>query len=627
MRRSNLLLVGLIIAALSVYACGGGGGGETPTGGTTDTEAPGVPTGLAATASSAAMINLTWNASADNVGISGYEIYRDGGAVNTTTTAAYADTSLAALTNYCYTLLAYDAAGNKSAQTSPQCATTLDANAMVPAAGTWTGFADDDQSMTVNFTVSSDGQALIANNDGTFFSHAYEACPYGNKIQSHYLSPSLAISNNSFSRPSAFSGTFSDSTHCSGTVNVSGQMFYYDSALQTNRNCTYATTYTWTATPGTTPPTPPAGLAATATSSSLISLAWTASTDDVGVSGYKIYRNGSLLTTTTDISYGDSGLAAATPYCYQVAAYDAAGYDSVKSDETCATTLSRSTFKLPDSGQTTSYTDTTGEDADYAINPPSYTDNGNGTVTDNNTGIIWQKEKNAAKPWAEAGTDCDELTLAGYSDWRLPDIFTLMTIVNYEKDYPALDTTYFPGTTTIWSSTTDMTNSTEEAWVMDYYDPGRPYSGWQSSAYSSRCVRGTQLNLGDFVDNSNGTITDYSTSLLWQKEDDGTPKTWESALSYCEGLALGGHSDWRLPNERELYSITNTERSNPSIDTSYFPNTQSSMFSVLFYWASTTAKSNSANAWHVNFSNSNVWTSSKTSEGYVRCVRGGVGSN
>ena len=96
---------------------------------------------------------------------------------------------------------------------------------------------------------------------------------------------------------------------------------------------------------GTTPPpatdtTAPSvpSLTATAVSSSQINLSWTASTDSVGVIGYKIYRNGTYLTTTTSTSYSNTGLTAATSYSYRVSAIDAAGNESSQSTAKSATT-------------------------------------------------------------------------------------------------------------------------------------------------------------------------------------------------------------------------------------------------------------------------------------------------
>src|SRR5205809_507118 len=102
---------------------------------------------------------------------------------------------------------------------------------------------------------------------------------------------------------------------------------------------------TWTSDPvavtvfnDTTPPTVPTGLTATAVSSSQINLSWTASSDNVGVSGYRVYRGGTQIATRSTTSFANTGLSASTTYSYTVAAYDAAGNLSAPSSSASATT-------------------------------------------------------------------------------------------------------------------------------------------------------------------------------------------------------------------------------------------------------------------------------------------------
>ena len=95
--------------------------------------------------------------------------------------------------------------------------------------------------------------------------------------------------------------------------------------------------------PDTTPPSTPTGLTATPTSTSQINLTWNASNDDVGVTGYKVFRNGNQIATPTTTSYNDTGLAANTTYDYTVSANDAAGNDSPKTAVVSAKTLADTT--------------------------------------------------------------------------------------------------------------------------------------------------------------------------------------------------------------------------------------------------------------------------------------------
>ena len=96
----------------------------------------------------------------------------------------------------------------------------------------------------------------------------------------------------------------------------------------------------------TTAPSVPTNLSATAISSSQINLSWSASTDDVGVVGYKIYRNGTQITTTTNTNYSDTGLTPSTIYSYTVSAYDAAGNNSAQSTAVSATTQGQGTTSV-----------------------------------------------------------------------------------------------------------------------------------------------------------------------------------------------------------------------------------------------------------------------------------------
>ncbi|MEC0268074.1 chondroitinase-B domain-containing protein [Paenibacillus anseongense] len=89
-----------------------------------DTQAPTVPTGLSASAVSSAQINLTWTASTDNVGVTGYDVFRDGSLIGSTATTSYSDSGLSASTTYSYTIKAKDAANNLSQASSPVSATT-----------------------------------------------------------------------------------------------------------------------------------------------------------------------------------------------------------------------------------------------------------------------------------------------------------------------------------------------------------------------------------------------------------------------------------------------------------------------------------------------------------------------
>jgi hypothetical protein len=132
-------------------------------------------------------------------------------------------------------------------------------------------------------------------------------------------------------------------------INVARNSTYQGGSLPANTQIDYVRV-TSAGPPDTQPPTPPTNLSASAVSSSQINLTWTASTDNVGVAGYKIYRctgsgctPSSLLTTVSGTSYSDTGLSASTVYVYAVSAYDAAGNESAKSSSASATTQADTT--------------------------------------------------------------------------------------------------------------------------------------------------------------------------------------------------------------------------------------------------------------------------------------------
>ena len=183
---------------------------------TADTTKPTDPAGLVALPASTTSIVLVWNASNDNVGVAGYNIYRDTTKVGTSPYPVYIDTGLTPA-NHCYQVVAYDGAGNMSAK--------------APA-------------------------------------------------------------------------TLACNTPVADTI----------------------------------APTAPTGLTATAASASQINLSWTASTDNVGVAGYAIYRNGIKVAAVNGTSYSDTGLSSGTLYAYTVNAMDGALNLSAASNTAPATT-------------------------------------------------------------------------------------------------------------------------------------------------------------------------------------------------------------------------------------------------------------------------------------------------
>ncbi|MDM8520205.1 DUF1566 domain-containing protein [Anaerolineales bacterium HSG6] len=260
-----------------------------------------------------------------------------------------------------------------------------------------------------------------------------------------------------------------------------------------------------------------------------------------------------------------------------------------------------------------------GQDANYAGLPHHYQNNGDGTITDLNTGLMWQKTPNLddKSTYAEAVAGADSFNLAGYDDWRLPTIKEHYSLTHFNgssmREIPYIDTNYFDfrfgsgwSERTIdaqyWSSTEYVgTTFHGDATVfgMNFADgrikgyPRDKGPGGSPMTEFVRYVRGNpDYGINQFVDNGNDTITDEATGLIWQKGDSGRPMNWEAALLYCETLHQAGHEDWRLPNAKELQTIVdysrapdalNLEQQGPAIDPIFnLTETES------WYWTGTT---------------------------------------
>jgi hypothetical protein len=308
--------------------------------------------------------------------------------------------------------------------------------------------------------------------------------------------------------------------------------------------------------------------------------------------------------------------------------------------------IATATFRIPDTGQTKCYQtvdpyaeiscDGTGQDGAYQINPMSYTDNGDGTVTDNITGLVWQQQvDNQSINWYQASgtfdpvhnpgsTDaCGSLTLGGHSDWRLPSKKELISILDYSIWYPnpTINQVYFPNTIAgdFWSST-PCSDAQASAWGV-FFGGGMVTRSIMDGDRYVRCVRGGREAGEGLFDNGDGIVIDGATFLMWQQDDPGM-MSWGDAMAYCEGLTLSDYTDWRLPNVKEAASLLDDNRSNPAIDKTYFKNAQADR-----YWPSTILASNSHNwAWYVDFASGYLVYSFQSDKNYVRCVRGGAGS-
>jgi sugar lactone lactonase YvrE/formylglycine-generating enzyme required for sulfatase activity/phosphodiesterase/alkaline phosphatase D-like protein len=291
------------------------------------------------------------------------------------------------------------------------------------------------------------------------------------------------------------------------------------------------------------------------------------------------------------------------------------------------TNVAWSMLKLPDTGQTNRYTSTFGQDADYTINPPSFTDNSDGTVKDNVTGLTWQKADGGEMSWSGAILYAQTNRVGGKSDWRLPASHEAFSILNHGLVNPALNTNLFTLSAAQywWTADTQLTDA-GRVWAINAgggigaHRLDETISAGGTNRYHVRCVRGAVAgSTRHLTNNLDGTITDLDTGLTWQQAEMASGMSWEAALLYVEGLSLAGRTDWRLPNIKELQSINDETRTSPSVDTNFFAGANTSR-----HWSSTTVVNLTNRAWYVDYQLGLVSYEDKLTNLFVRCVCGGI---
>jgi hypothetical protein len=222
-----------------------------------------------------------------------------------------------------------------------------------------------------------------------------------------------------------------------------------------------------------------------------------------------------------------------------------------------------------------------GQDGTYRVAVPSYTVTAD-TVADSVTSLIWQRASNTAKTQALAAAECDALALGGQTDWRLPTRLELASLLDHGRTTGgALPAAFgLPSTGgAYWTSST--TARIAGAFFVVNLNFGLVSAAVATNTLISRCVRGDAF-AGAKQANTD-TVVDAMTGLEWARSAlVDTEVTWAAALAYCEALVHAGHSDWRLPNIKELATIVDeADATAPAIDQTLFGTS-----AATFYWSS-----------------------------------------
>lgn len=278
--------------------------------------APTVPTNLTLGQVGTTSVAFTWSASTAPAGcqLVGYKVYRGATLVGTVTDTTFTDSSLTPNTIYAYTVKAYDSSAHTSAASSPLLATTQADNNAPSDPGNVVARATSAGQVTLTWTAASDDIALKGYKvyrDGTLI-----ASPSASTLSYS----DLALTPNT------------DYRYAVSAVDIAG-----------NESAKVAANPSPVHTPETgdaQAPTQPTELRTLAVTTSTIAFAWSPSTDDTGVLGYRVYRGTTLLGITTANSFVDTGLTEKTEYSYTVKAFDASGNLSQASTAYAVTTLS-----------------------------------------------------------------------------------------------------------------------------------------------------------------------------------------------------------------------------------------------------------------------------------------------
>ncbi|MDB5104364.1 MAG: hypothetical protein JWP91_2053 [Fibrobacteres bacterium] len=333
---------------------------------TVDGIAPSVPTGLNSPSQSNTTVNLSWTGSTDNVGVTGYDVYK-GGVLSASlgNVVAYQAGGLTANTAYSFQVRARDAAGNASALSGAlNVSTTNTATANLLVNGDFSNaFANWNMYQGVPLNVSGEyavnvpvaGNVYDVNlvqilplTQGGKYTLTFRARSNANRTivggwglaeapwtnQSITVNLTTAWTDYVLSAVStvpslANSRVFFDVGGMTGEVHIDNVVLAKETIADVQA------------------PSVPAGLASPAQANTTINLAWTGSTDNVGVTGYDVYKGGVLLASLGNVTvYQATGLAANTAYSFQVLAKDAAGNKSALSPAVNVTTANGQTALL-----------------------------------------------------------------------------------------------------------------------------------------------------------------------------------------------------------------------------------------------------------------------------------------
>jgi chitodextrinase len=283
---------------------------------TKDQTAPTAPYNLTTRAVSASKIDFSWPPSTDNVGVAGYKVYRDEKEISTTKGTSYSDTGLQPGSAYSYYIRAFDVAGNTSEKSSYLTEFTQNSTTVTATKDTQTpsyppnlvARAVSSSQMDISWSPSTDNIGVAG------------YIIYRNNVEIGRTT-NLSYRDNGLSAGTDYSYNVKAYDAAGNQSYMSNSVTEFTSSNQTTINNTRDTSA----------PSSPSNLTTRSVSTTKIEFSWSPSTDNVGVVGYKIYRDDREISSITGTSYSDNGLQPGSAYSYYVKAYDSAGNLSQRS--------------------------------------------------------------------------------------------------------------------------------------------------------------------------------------------------------------------------------------------------------------------------------------------------------
>lgn len=356
--------------------------GEFTSNASTDTQAPTAPTNLTASNIAQTSLTLNWTASTDNVAVTSYDIYQGTTKIGTSTNNSYNATGLTANTTYTFSVKAKDAAGNESVSSNTVNATTLVASLNYCTSkgnsvadeyiqkvelGTINNTSTGGNGYSDHTSISTDLEKGSSNTititpkwTGTIYNEGYGVWIDYNK-DGDFSDAGETVWTKAKSKTSPVSGTFTvPSNAIEGPTRMRVILKYNATPTACEASFSYGEVEDYTvnitaAVPDTQAPTAPTNLTASNIAQTSLTLNWSASTDNVAVTGYDIYQGNTNLGSVTTTTYNVTGLTANTAYTFSVKAKDAAGNESTSSNTVNATTLNTVLNYCSSSGNRVTY--------------------------------------------------------------------------------------------------------------------------------------------------------------------------------------------------------------------------------------------------------------------------------